>query len=681
MFRIFPMALRAAFSITMFLVFCAQPLCGKVLRVVIDRSEPVLDGKSFGRTGSYELLHGRVFFGFDPANAMNSNIVDLQLAPINEEGLVEAWADLVVLRPKNQKNGRNIALVEVSNRGGKFSHRYFNRASERELTANNPNSFGDGLLMEEGLTIIWVGWQFDVPEKEGLLRLHTPIAHHLGGESITGLVRCDWRVDAPTTTLALGHRDHKPYPLLNETDSAISLTKRDGRIALRRVIPRKRWQFAREENGAVIPDPTHIYHRDGFEAGYIYELVYKARDPHVVGLGLAAVRDMISYVKYDETCPFPAKSGIAAGVSQTGRFLRHFIYQGFNSDEQGRKAFDGMMAITAGAGRGSFNHRFAQPSRDGHRYSAFFYPTDVFPFTSEVQRDPIQWRSDGLASGTRFMEELPKTFLVNTGYEYWGRAASLIHTDPRGKRDIPLMDHERIYHIASGQHFVDRFPPDPDTKLSNLQAWRGNPLDFSVNYRALLMNLIQWVEKDVDPPASLYPKISKGELVVIEQTDFPKIPGFSYPRVIHQAYRLDFGPRWNKGIIDYQPPWYTAPFPSLVSKVDEFGNEISGIRNVELRAPLATYTPWHMREGQAGGNGELTDFRGSYIPLPLSDSVKGNDPRPSISSLYPSKSAYLKKVRLAAAALVSEGFLLDRDVSHVLARSVEYWKWLHKKQD
>ncbi len=656
---------------------CAQ---AKVLELVTDRIEPVLNGRSFGGAGAYELLYGRILFGFDPAAHANNRIVDLQLAPRNENGLVEAWADLVVLRPVDNEKGSGVAVVEVSNRGGKFSHRYFNRAKKRDLKSSDPESFGDGLIMEKGLTLIWVGWQFDVPPEPGLLRLEAPVVKRTGGGTITGLVRCDWRVDEPVASLAVGHRNHIPYPVFDEQDKSNTLTMRDGRTALRQVIPRNRWRFAREEKGKVVADQGHIYLEGGFKAGYIYELMYKARDPRVVGLGLAAVRDMVSFVKYDKQCDFPARFGIGVGVSQTGRFLRHFLYQGFNVDEKGRKAFDGVMAITAGAGRGSFNHRFAQPSRDGHQYSAFFYPTDVFPFTSEVQRDPIQWRMDGLVSQTQLWEDLPKTFFVNTGYEYWGRAASLIHTDSRGKRDIAPLSHERIYHIASGQHFVDRFPPAPERKWEGMQAWTGNPLDFSVNYRALFIRLMEWVKGEGDPPESVYPKISNRSLVHIEQTGFPRIPGVVQPRVIHQAYRMDYGPRWSQGIIDYQPPWFTAPFPSLVSKVDGLGNESQGIRNIELRVPLATYAPWHVRTGMDGGNGALSDFRGSYIPLPLTEATKGTDPRPSIKKLYPTKSVYMDKVGLAASELVTEGFLLKRDVKYVSDRAEEYWRWIHGKR-
>ena len=398
-------------------------------------------------------------------------------------------------------------------------------------------------------------------------------------------------------------------------------------------------------------------------------------------LGLVAVRDIISYAKYDVASHFPTKVGLAAGVSQTGRFLRHFLYQGFNTDEEGRKAYDGLMIITAGAGRGSFNHRFAQPSRDGHRYSAFFYPTDIFPFTSRGQTDPGLQRTDGLLTHLHNADHAPKTFYINTGYEYWGRAASLIHSSGDGTKDIEPLETERIYHLASGQHFVSRrFPPE---QQNNSHVFRGNPLEFKVNYRALLVQLVKWVEDDTQPPSSAYPRKDSKTLVPIEQVDFPKIPGVAFPKVIHTAYRAGYGPRWFEGIVDNQPPKLGETFLSQVSQVDEFGNEIAGVRNVEVRVPLATYTPWSLRSEFAGGKNELVDFRGNFIPLPRTEEekVQRGEPRPSSFSLYKSRDDYLSKIREAAGSLVRERFLMPEDKAYVIKRAESYWDWIFDEME
>lgn len=653
------------------------PARSEVVRVEIDSRQSVLRGQSFGAYGPYEVLRGRLYFSFDPANPMNGQIVDVQRAPRDSTGQVEAWTTFVALRPSSSDRGSGIALVEVSNRGDKFSMHYFNRATSAGVDPDDPNAFGDALLLRLGLTVVWIGWQFDVPDRPGVLRLHVPRARNVDGSPITGLVRSDWTVDSPAASLALAHRDHRAYPVANPDDTTNILTVRDGREALRGVISRDRWHFGRLKNGRRVADPTHIVLDGGFKAGKIYELVYRAQDPAVVGLGLAAIRDVISYAKFDKTSIFPARLGLAAGVSQTGRFLRQFVYQGFNTDEQGRAAYDGVMLITAGAGRGSFNHRFAQPSRDGHRYSAFFYPTDLFPFTSATQFDPLQWRTDGLLAHLADAKHAPKTFYINTGYEYWGRAASLIHTTTDGTADVAPHSNERIYHLASAQHFVGPFPKAND-RIGNEPAYRGNPLDFSGNYRALLVRLLEWVETDTAPPSSAHPSRTGGTLVQPTEVAFPTIPGVTFPQTIHVAYRADYGPRWSQGIIDIQPPRLGPSFPSLVAQVDRLGNELGGIRNVELRVPLATYTPWSLRTGYAGNPNELADFVGTVIPLPRTEAERevSGDPRPAIETMYNSRQIYLEQVRREAQHLIGSGFLLTDDLQYVLQRAGRSWDWV-----
>lgn len=667
-------------------VFCTAATSvaeARVLRVEVDRRTTVLDGTSFGPYGAYELIEGTIVFGVDPTDAQNQAIVDLHRAPRDTLGLVVARANFSVLQPVDPERRRGIGLVEVSNRGGKFSLSYFNRASA-PLDPEDPEAFGDGLLMERGLTLIWVGWQWDVPSGDDQLRLEVPIAKEEDGVPIQGTVRSDWVLSDSTRVLSLGHRGHETYPVADVDHSANVLTVRSGRDAPRRVVPRDEWQFARlADDGSVVPDSTHIYKPDGFDPGMIYECVYWSENPRVVGLGLAAIRDVISYAKYDPDALFPVDEGLAVGVSQTGRFLRHFLYQGFNTGERGRQAYDGMMVITAGAGRGSFNHRFAQPSRDAHRFSAFEYPTDLFPFTSRTQFDSLQWRSDGLLSHLR-PEHRPKTFYVNTGYEYWGRAASLIHTTLDGRSDVPPLATERIYHLASTQHFPWRFPPPEENQLrTDPSLYRGNPVDQSVNYRALLVRLVGWVDRDLSPPPSRYPRHVDETLVPPDSLAFPSIPHVEPPSVIHEAYRMEYGPRWRKtGILRKQPPRRGSAYSSLVSQVDSLGNERAGVQNVEVRVPLATYTPWNLRLDASTNRDELTDFYGSFVPLPRTEVEKmvTQDPRPAISALYEDRDAYLKEVRRATRRLIGRGFLLTDDRERVLDRAEELWNWIMEPQ-
>ena len=658
------------------LALAVAPAGAEVRRAVVTARQDVLGG-------AYEKLVGTIDLELDPAHPMNAVIVDIGRAPRNARGRVEASADFMVLRPRPSSVSspansakRSPALVEIANRGGKAVLPYFNDAAW-SLDPTADGDFGDRFLMRLGLTIVWIGWQFDVPRHPGLLRLRAPIATD-DGRPLEGLVRSDWTIEHPTTTLALADRDHVPYPVADPDYPDNVLTVRDGVLAARRVVPRAQWRFARMEAGRVVDDREHIHLANGFELGKIYELVYRARDPVVVGLGLAAIRDVVSWARHDPRSSFPIGSAIAVGISQSGRFLRHFIHQGFNTDEAGRKVFDGMLVHTAGAGRGSFNHRFAQPSRDARPFASFFYPTDLFPFTGRIQKEPESGIEDGLfAPYRRRPEHHPRVFYTNTGYEYWGRAGSLIHTSPDGRADVAPLSDERIYHLAGGQHFIGAFPPSPSAR-SDL-AYRGNPLDFLVTLRALLARLVAWVVDGREPPPSAYPTIAAGTLVPIDRLTFPQIRGVTPPRVIHQAHRIDYGPSWSAGIITREPPRVGAAYPSLVSQVDDAGNEVAGVRGLELLAPLATYTPWNLRGGRGPGAAELTDYLGTYIPFPRTEAQRRatGDSRASIASRYASKSDYMNAATRAAASLVAAGFLLREDVPRVLDRAERHWNWLN----
>src|SRR5213078_2347453 len=506
------MKTRIALAALVVVLVAAATAGAEVRRVVVSTRQDVLGG-------DYEKLAGTVELELDPAHPANAAIVDLVNAPRNARGRVEASADFMVLRPRRPPARGSVALLEVSNRGGKALLPYFNRAAwSRDPTSDD--DFGDRLLMRMNLTIIWIGWQFDVTREPGLLRLHAPVARGAEGP-IEELVRSDWTVERPTATLPLAHRDHVAYPVSDPVHPDNVLTVRPARLGQREIVPRERWRFARLDNGRLVDDRTHISLTGGFERGKIYELVYRARDPVVVGIGLAAVRDVMSWARYDARSEFPVTAAVAFGVSQSGRFLRHFLYQGFNTDEAGRAVFDGMLVHTAGAGRGSFNHRFAQPSRDAHRLSAFFYPTDLYPFSGRGQRDSETGVTDGVLVHE---SHLPNVMFTNTGYEYWGRAASLIHTTPNADGDVEPLPNERIYHLAGGQHFVVDWPVT-SPRSGSVVAYRGSPLDFRPTLRSLLVRLVEWVRDGRQPPASAYPRLDAGTLVAIDRLRAPAIPG------------------------------------------------------------------------------------------------------------------------------------------------------------
>jgi len=651
----------------------AVPAAAEVVGLDVARREPVAGGTAWGLAGPYEKLVGTVRFAVDPENPANARIVDLDRAPRgvagHEDGRVHFRADFYILKPVDPSKGNGALFLEVPNRGGKAIVRYFDRGAARTFDPTSAEDFGDGFLLRRGFTLAWVGWQWDIPrpiegEPDDRLKLDPvpvvadrPVEGPVQGP-LQGLVRSDNVFSEPSTVFELGHRGHVAYPVEDPADPRNVLTVRDSRLAPRRVIPSDRWRF----DGASIVYPA------GFVPGKIYEAVYVSDRPVVVGLGLAAVRDFVSYLRYAEESPAPVERTLGMGISQTGRFLRQFLWQGFNVDEAGRPAFDGLMVHTAGAGRGSFNHRFGQPSRDAHPYSAFFYPTDVFPFTGAAQTDPETGRTDGLLERS----PAPRLVFTNTGYEYWGRAASLIHTTFDGRADMPLDPRVRIYHLAGGQHFVDRFPPERAAT-----RYPANPNDFLWSLRALLVALDAWVADGTEPPPSRYPRVDDGTLVAPADLAFPKIPGVEVPHRPHEAYRMDYGPRfWTEGIVTKQPPVVGKPFGVRVPQVDADGNPRSGLRMPEVAVPLATYTPWNWRAEEIGAPGELADFRGSFLPFPATAEERraAGDPRKSIEERYGSFDAYLGRYAAYAAQLARDGYLLDEDLPELLERAEALWR-------
>jgi hypothetical protein len=459
------------------------------------------------------------------------------------------------------------------------------------------------------------------------------------------------------------------------------MTVRDSVEGPRRIVPRNQWSFARSEGGKAVADSTRVYMSAKFEPGKIYEVVYTAQDPPVVGLGPAAIRDVISMLKYKsaDVWSIPASAinrALAFGVSQSGRFLRTYLYYGFNRDEGDRKVFDGVIAHVAGAGRGSFNHRFAQPSRDGHPYLNFFYPTDIFPFTDVAQKDPETGATDGLLTHAGSPELLPKIFYTNSEYEYWGRAASLIHTTVDGASDAPLMDNVRIYLLTAGQHGPGAFPP-----TQTIGQQRNNPLDYRWAMKALLLAMDKWTTNGTTypgPPPSRYPRVSDGTLVPPDRLRFPTVAGVTTSTAVHRAYRADYGPRFaTEGVVTVEPPRIGTAFPILVPQVDADGNGIAGVRMPELVVPLATYTGWNLFNARSGPTNELSSMQGSYIPLPRSSAERKrtSDPRPAIDERYRDKDQYIGLVSKAALESIGQGFLLAEDLAAVLQNAGRHWDY------
>ncbi|MBT8069670.1 MAG: hypothetical protein KJO80_04495, partial [Gammaproteobacteria bacterium] len=520
------------YLVSLLLATSAAPAFGVVEGLQIESVETVAQGRSFGRVGPYEKVVGRLTLSLDPAA---EQIVDLDRAPRSNDGRVRFETDIYLLRPVNPERGRGTLFLEIPNRGGKAIVRYFNRGATRTFDPVTSESLGDGFLLEQGYTLAWIGWQFDVPDRDDYLRVNVVPA--TAGGRVEGLVRADHVFEEASDIFELGHVGHRAYLPTAADDERHQLTSRSSRLGPKKLIPRASWSFRLpdEETGEGLA----VRLEGGFEKGKIYELVYASADPVVVGVGLAALRDGAAWLRDSEESPVAVERVVAMGISQTGRLLRHFLYQGFNLLPGGGMAFDGVIAHTAGAGRGSFNHRFAQPSRDAHRFRAFLYPTDIYPFSDMPQRDAETGLEEGLLDRLRRDNAVPKIFFTNTGYEYWGRNAALVHSSLDGSRDVELGPEVRSYHFASTQHFVGRFPPSPAGT-----RYPGNPADFLWSLRALLLAMDGWITDGEAPPPSRIPRLADSSLVALENYKFPKIPGVETPNIAHGTWRLDFGPRF-----------------------------------------------------------------------------------------------------------------------------------------
>lgn len=631
----------------------------RVLRIeVTDRSD-VLAGRSFGKTGAYEKIRGKVYFAVDPKDKANERITDLDKAPKNGQGQVEYSSDLYILKPRHLSQGNGTILFEPPNRGGKGMLVMFNRTASA-LNPETAEHFGDGLLMDAGYTLVWLGWQHDVPRRPGLMRVTVPTV-----QGIKGLVRSEFVPEKPVSTFSLGDSGHVPY--VATSPATATLTVRDGIRGARETIDRDSWKI---ENGTdvVLSKPAL--------PGRIYEVIYESANPPVAGLGLAAVRDLISHLKYGSEPligdQHPLKHAIGFGVSQSAMLLKAIVYEGFNVDEKGKQVFDGVFAHVAGGRRSTFQ-RFTQPSRTaGPLRNASFSPTDQFPFA-----DPLTAGLDGIKDGVlaRAMQSgtVPKIFYTNSTYEYWGSVGALVHVSVDGKQDVKLPATTRVYLLAGGQHGPAAFPPG-ESKGQNLSNFN----DYKWILRALLEKLQLWVAQGKEPPSSSYPTLQAKTLVSRADYVFPAIRNIELPRSPHLSEQLDFGPAYrSRGIVEFEPPRLGKRYAALIPQADRDGNDRTGVKMPAVTVPLGTFTGWNLRGTAIGATNELLGQNGSYIPFARTKAERQQqgDPRPSIEERYTSQNDYLEKINAAAKTLAASGYLLERDIPAVIAMAKRHWTW------
>jgi hypothetical protein len=638
----------------------------RVVRLRIDRREVLLEGRAFGLAGPYEKVSGQVDFALDPELAANRMVVDLPLAPRNENGEVEFHADFYLLKPVDPARGNGVLFYEAGNRGTKRILPVFQSAAPSQ-DPETAAEIGNGSLMVQGFSLLWMGWQWDVPE--GRMRMEMPVATE-GGAPIRGLVRGNFIGDGGTTA-SLADRGHRAYPVLDLESSEHQMTVRARPFDPPQPIPRDRFRFV---------DSSTVALDYGFERGLIYDLVYQSENPRVVGTGLAGTRDLVSFFKHErgEGNPLPGvRWAIGWGISQTGRFLRHFVYQGFNADESGRKVFDGVIDQVGGAGRGSFNHRFGQASRDALQHFNILYPVDMFPFTDGNEVDPETGIEDGLLRRAAESGTVPRFFHILTNSEYFNRAGSLTTTDPSAVRDAAIPETSRVYFIAGAPHIVGAFPPAPNSDPAFVGRAPMNPLRYETVVRALFRAMVLWVADGTTPPESAYPKIAEGTLARPEAASWPAIPGFDIPREPQTPHRLDFGPDWERGIVAYEPPRVGKPFGVLVPTVDEDGNDRAGIRLPEIEVALATHTGWSYRHPSIGAPDRLSSEIGSYLAFPRTreDRERAPDPRRSLEERYDGEMAYVGAITDSALRLIQKRYLLVEDLPEIVSRARAHYHW------
>jgi hypothetical protein len=656
------------------------------------------DGETFGDAGAYERLTGRVRFWADPVAGSHPLVTDLDKASRDPEGRVEYAADFCLLKPIEIARGNGRVFFDYGNRGNKRALQFFNDASGSNSPITREHA-GNGFLMRRGYTIAWLGWQGDLLPGEGRMRLEAPVATD-GGRPITGTVRAEYIVNEPGVAVVplSGLAPARSYPAVDLDTRKARLTRRLYAASRREQIPHDAWSFARLEESAsvdgvgrdraMVPSDSHLFLHDGFETGWIYELIYEARDPLVLGLGHLAVRDFVSFLKHEER---DAEGGLnplrvggarvekayAWGRSQTGRCIRDFVYLGFNADVAGRRVFDGVMPHVAGAGKMWMNHRFANIAvLPGQEYENHYTAVDRFPFSYARSIDHLTGRDDAILKRP---ETDPLVIHTDSSSEYWHRRASLVHTDTNG-RDLPQPKTVRIYCWAGSQHYASPLVARPE---------RGIALNFhntvatSMFFRANLDALDRWATDGTPPPASRVPNRRDGTLVPVEEwrAGFPAIPTVALPRGPSRLERLDFGPDIDRGLTEEPPRVVGDEYPVLVPAGDTDGNDRAGVRAPMVEAPLGTYVGWNLRRPELG-NGAMVGITGSYIPFAgtADERLQTGDPRPAILERYPDDAHYAQAIRKAAEALVEQGFMLEEDVERAVAAAAEWGGGRHAER-
>ncbi|MBN1848093.1 MAG: hypothetical protein JW932_05860 [Deltaproteobacteria bacterium] len=650
--------------------------------VITNTVSPTFGGMEFGKVGQYERLEGIMYCEVDPGDPLNAVIVNIDKAPLNENGKVEFDVDFVIIKPVNLKKGNRHILYDTVNRGGMITLGTYNNAPR----VNDPNSAeaaGNGFLMEKGYTIVASGWQAPypiagipsffvglgsrIPPAPGALTARLPIALNEDGSSIVAMSREEY-FDPPFNMPGPGgvYTKYLTYPAAVLDESQATLTVRYHENDPNKV-PVTGWSYL-DEYRITFPMPA------GYDAGSLYEFIFPAKDPIVYGLGYAGIRDVVSFLRYREKDDMgnrnplrpergaPIKKALAYGASQTGRIIKTFVYEGFNEDEKGKIVFDGINSHIGASRKNWLNGEFSHPGD--------IFGADQFPFTYTELTDHFTGISGSMLERCEASHTCPKIMHTDTESEIWSSAANLVIGDTEALSDIQLPANVRAYMFTGAKHGSGGVIGPPSAMCQQIT----NPLDYSPLSRAVLVALDKWVTCNIKPPASQYPSISEGTFVFPEELDFPDIPaltyyGYNLPAVNYNALYL-------RGYwLDYsvQPPEILGEYPVLAMDVDEDGNGVAGVRLPDIQVPVGTYTGWNRTNPGFGGDYRLCTASGSFIPFAPTEAERlaNGDPRLSLEERYPSHKAYVKEVARAALKLVHQRLLLWDDAVEIVKKAYE----------
>jgi hypothetical protein len=639
------------------LLLVAAPAGARLTEIHVVSVEPFAESAAFGDTGAYERVKGTFKGELDPGDPRNRVIVNLDKAPKNAAGRVEYEADFFILRPADAARANRKIIHDVTNRGRKNLHwRLTDARLPSPSGANDPRAVedaGNGLFFRMGYTLVWNGWDPDAPRGDNGMIMKPVIATN-NGAAIVRVIRDE---------LMSGGRGplRKTFRLTHEaatTDPAQSrLTVRRNETDPRQEIPAGGWAYVNSREIRLLPEGTAP------EPGSLYEIHYPATQPRVLGIGFAATRDLISFLRYEKVDAAgnanPVRPGIRAvlafGSSQSGRYLRDHVALGFNQDESARKVFDGVLAHTAGVGGVFLNYEFGQPGRTRTQHEDHAFPENAFPFSTAAMRDPVSGKSGALFRNDGFD---PLWMDTNTSTEYWQKGASLLVTDPVGARDVALPRNARSYLLSGTQHGAAAWMNSTPGPCANPR----NPHSPTPAQRALLIALDEWVSQDKAPPASRTPRLQNGTLVTPDQVAFPDIPGVVVAR---RGAGLGVLKDWIKPEIDM-----SRPYRPLVPQVDADGNETTGILLPDIAVPLGTYAGWNLYR-KPYPEAELCDRYGTYVPFASTrpEREARGDPRPSLEERYGNHAGYVRRVEQAVKKLVAERLLLAEDAELFIAKA------------